>query len=102
MYRNASKHNKYYFKSNTNRLDQLEQAVDNADVVRAIPDLRRVIEITDYDSGEPRVHRLELYKSDRIDCYNVYVDGKLWKKRIGWSNILTGIRKALPRLISIE
>ena len=65
-----------------------------------IPELRRVIEITDYDSGEPITHKLELYKTDRIDCYKVLVDGKLWKNRIGWSNILAGIRKALPRLTS--
>lgn len=64
-----------------------------------IPKLRRVIEITDYDRGEPVSHRLELYQTDRIDCYKVLVDGKLWKQRIGWSNVLAGIRKALPRIM---
>lgn len=63
-----------------------------------ITELRRVIEITDY-SGKPITRKLELYKTDRIDCYKVVVDGKLWKERIGWSNILAGIRKALPRLL---
>lgn len=36
-----------------------------------LPVLRRVIEITDFDSGTPFTHRLELYRTFRIDCYNV-------------------------------
>ena len=63
-----------------------------------LPELRRVIEITDYDSGQPVTHRIELYRSDRIDCYRAVVDGRLWKTRIGWSRVLEGLRKALPRL----
>jgi hypothetical protein len=54
----------------------LEQNVDHQPVWE-IPELRRVIEITDFDSGEPIVHKLELYKTDRIDCYDVYVDGAI-------------------------
>jgi hypothetical protein len=45
--------------------------------VWGIPKLRRVIEITDFDSGEPIVHEVELYKTDRIDCYDVNVDGAI-------------------------
>ncbi|QHJ13871.1 hypothetical protein FX988_04152 [Paraglaciecola mesophila] len=60
--------------------------------------LRRVIEITDYDTGRPMVHRIELLKCDRIDCYDAFIDGVLWKRRVGWSNVLTAIRKAIPRL----
>jgi hypothetical protein len=67
--------------------------------VLEIPKLRRVIEITDFNSGEPIVHKLELYKTDRIDCYDEYVDGAIWKKRIGWSQILVGIRKAMLRRV---
>lgn len=63
-----------------------------------LPSLRRLIEITDYDSGTPITHRIELYRSDRIDCYNVKIDGHPWQQRIGWSRILEGLRKALPRL----
>jgi hypothetical protein len=66
--------------------------------VQVIPKLRRVIEITDYDREQPVVRRIELHKCDRIDCYNAFVDGELWKRRGGWSNILTEIRKAMPRL----
>ncbi|WP_341503694.1 hypothetical protein [Gallaecimonas sp. GXIMD4217] len=62
-----------------------------------LPELRRVLDVTDYDSGKAVTHRFELYRSNRIDCYDVYVDGRLWKKRIGWSRVLAGLRKAMPR-----
>lgn len=65
-----------------------------------LPELRRLIEITDFDTGTPITHRVELYRSNRIDCYNVVINGNLWKRRIGWSKILEGLRKALPRLRS--
>jgi hypothetical protein len=62
-----------------------------------LPKLRRRIVITDYDFGE-RVHTLDLYRTSRVDCYRVNVDGKPWKARIGWSKILEGLRKSLPRV----
>jgi hypothetical protein len=62
-----------------------------------LPGLRREIIIIDHDFGE-RVHRLALYKTSRIDCYRVEVDGRPWKERIGWSQILAGLRKSLPRV----
>jgi D-lyxose ketol-isomerase len=99
MYRQTNKVLKNYRKSYTNRNNVSSQQYDDYISPQDIPELRRVIDITDYDSGEPITHKLELYKTDRIDCYKVYVDGKLWKERIGWSKILAGIRKALPRLV---
>lgn len=63
----------------------------------ALPLLRRKIVITDYDFGEV-VHTLDLYRADRIDCFAVRVDGKPWKKRIGMSRILAGLRKSMPRV----
>ena len=39
-----------------------------------LPELRRLIIITDYDTGTPVTHRLELYRSNRIDCYNVWIE----------------------------
>lgn len=65
-----------------------------------LPELRRRIVITDYDFGE-HVHTLDLYRTSRIDCYRVHVDGQPWKARIGWSRILAGLRKSLPRVASI-
>ncbi len=68
------------------------------DAQESLPSLRRIIEITDYDSGEAITHRVELYSCDRIDCYNALTNGKSWQTRIGWSRILADLRMALPRL----
>ena len=38
---------------------------------------------------------MELYRTDRIDCYDVFVDNQLWKRRIGWSKVLEALRKAM-------
>ena len=62
-----------------------------------LPDLRRRIVIEDFDFGH-RVHVLELHRTNRIDCYRVVADGAEWKRRIGWSGILAGLRKSLPRV----
>jgi hypothetical protein len=65
----------------------MEQNVEHQPVWE-IPKLRRVIEITDLESSEPIVHKLERYKTDRIDCYDVYVDNAIWKKRTACSQVL--------------
>ena len=62
-----------------------------------LPDLRRRIVIEDFDFDH-RVHVIELHRTNRIDCYRVVADGKEWKRRIGWSGILAGLRKSLPRV----
>ena len=64
-----------------------------------LPDLRRRIVIEDFDFGH-RVHVLELFRTNRIDCYRVIADGREWRRRMGWSKILAGLRKSLPRLSS--
>lgn len=64
------------------------------------PEVRRVITITDFDAGE-RTVSMELRRSDRIDCYDCYIDGTLWKKRIGWSRVQEWIRKAFPRIVAL-
>ena len=30
--------------------------------------------------------------------YRVVADGVEWKRRVGWSNILAGLRKSMPRV----
>lgn len=65
-----------------------------------LPDLRRRIVIEDWDFGH-RVHVLELHRTNRRDCYRVVADGKPWKDRIGWSAILAGLRKSMPRVGTI-
>ena len=62
-----------------------------------LPILRREILIIDHDFGR-REHRLALYRTRRVDCYRVEVDGQPWSDSMGWSRILTGLRKALPRV----
>lgn len=62
-----------------------------------LPDLRREILIIDHDFGR-REHRLTLYRTRRVDCYRVEVDGQPWSDSMGWSRILAGLRKALPRV----
>ncbi|MGK0398787.1 MAG: hypothetical protein ACJA0I_001083 [Gammaproteobacteria bacterium] len=101
MYRRTSKYQKMLSKPYTSGMkteSHLEQNVDHQPVW-AISKLRRVIDITDFDSGNPIVYKLELYKTDRIVCFDECVDGAIWKKRIGWSQILASIRKAMPRRV---
>jgi hypothetical protein len=77
---------------NRNRLSS-----DPKDYPAQLPQLRREIIIIDHDF-ERKEYRMELRKSDRQDCYDVYIDGKLWKPRIGWSRVQESIRKAFPRV----
>ena len=62
--------------------------------------LRRRITIEDFDGPESRTHVVELYRTTRIDSYRAVVDGREWNTRIGWSRVLDGLRRALPRLTS--
>ena len=62
-----------------------------------LPELRRRIVIEDWDFGH-KVHVLELHRTNRVDCYKVIADGVEWKRRVGWSNILAGLRKSMPRI----
>jgi hypothetical protein len=64
-----------------------------------LPDLRRVVTITDHDSGQPVTHTIELHRTRRVDTYAVCVDGQPWR-RAGWSAVLTMLRKAYPRVLS--
>lgn len=77
--------------------DRNRMASPAPDYPPVLPQLRRRIVITDFDFGE-RVHTLDLYRTNRVDCYRVHVDGHPWKARIGWSKILEGMRKSLPRV----
>jgi hypothetical protein len=51
---------------------------------RELPTLRRTLIIIDYDFGAVE-HRIDLYRTRRIDCYRVVADGVEWKRSIGWS-----------------
>ncbi len=67
------------------------------DYPAVLPDLRRRIVIEDFDFGHS-VHVMEFYRTNRIDCFRVVVDGKEWKRRIGFSAALAGLRKSMPRV----
>ena len=69
------------------------------DYPQQLPSLRRRIVVEDFDFGHS-VHVLELHRTNRVDCYRVVADGVEWKERIGWSKILAGLRKSMPRVTS--
>ena len=64
---------------------------------RRMPLLRRTLIIIDYDFGRVE-HRIDLYRTQRIDCYRAVADGVEWKRRIGWSKVLAGLRVKFPRV----
>src|SRR5881397_2499806 len=64
---------------------------------RDLPALRRTLIIIDYDFGRVE-HRIDLYRTPRIDCYRAVADGVEWKRRVGWSKVLAGLRVKLPRV----
>jgi len=65
-----------------------------------LPEIRREIIIIDHDF-ERKEYRMELRKTNRIDCYDCYINGQLWKQRIGWSRVQEWIRKAFPRVSAL-
>ena len=67
------------------------------DYPHALPDLRRRIVIESFDFGH-EIHVLEFFRTNRIDCFRVVVDGQEWKRRIGFSKALAGLRKSMPRV----
>jgi len=64
---------------------------------RELPALRRTLIIVDYDFGRVE-HRIDLHRTRRIGCYRAVADGAEWKRRIGWSKVLTGLRVKFPRV----
>lgn len=64
------------------------------------PLLRRRVTIDDFDGVEPVTHIVELFRTSRIDSYRAVIDGREWKSHVGWSRVLDGLRRAMPRLAS--
>lgn len=67
------------------------------DYPRELPNLRRRVIVIDYDFGKV-VHVIDLYRTNRVDCYKAVADGKPWKDRVGWSKVLEGLRKSMIRV----
>ena len=74
---------------------RLEQP--SPDYVPTMPDLRRTVIVIDHDFGTVE-HRLDLYRTNRIDCYRVVADGVESKQRAGWSTVLEAVRKSFIRV----
>jgi hypothetical protein len=53
--------------------------------------------VVDYDFGRVE-HRIELCRTPRIDCYRAVADGVEWRRRVGWSKVLAGLRLKFPRV----
>ena len=66
-----------------------------------LPNLRRRITVIDYDSGRPIRYCIDLYKTDRIDCYRAIANGRAWKDRIGWSKAIEALRKSFVRVRAV-
>ena len=77
--------------------DRLRMESPAPDYPRQMPELRRTVIIIDHDFGTVE-HRLDLYRTNRVDCYRVVADGVEWKKRAGWSTVLEAVRKSFLRV----
>lgn len=64
-----------------------------------LPKVRMRIIVERYDLAQPERHEFELHRTNRVDVYNVLVDGQPWKQA-GLTAVLEGLRKACPRVMS--
>lgn len=103
MYRKPSKRQQ---EAQARKLEAMRLGRERAALAREprgrMPDLplvRRTVVVTDYDSGQPVMHTLELRRTRRVDSYAVLADGKPWKV-CGWSKVCEGLRKSHQRLPS--
>ena len=62
-----------------------------------LPELRRCVIVIDFDHGRVE-HRIDLFRTNRVDCYRAVVNGKVWKERVGWTQVLNGFRKSFVRV----
>lgn len=63
------------------------------------PLVRRVVTIIDFDGPEPIERIITMCRTERIDTYAVQF-GDRPARRIGWSETLRLLRKAMPRVSS--
>ena len=78
-----------------NKSRERKRSEQKTQPIQILPNKRREIMIINHDFGTVE-HHFECYKTNRIDCFKVTVNGKLWKEKIGWSKILEGIRLSIP------
>lgn len=89
MYQRSRKYQQHIAKHAREKADREKARRDgyHPDYPPELPELHRVILTTDYDTGTPITHQIQLYRI-------VWVDGRFWKERIDWSKILEGLTKA--------
>jgi len=96
MYRKRHNGSRKYNAMRGARLTQIEEGPAQ-DYPRNLPEFRRRIIIEDLDFGSIR-HEINLYKTSRIDCYRMEVDGIIIATRIGWAKVLEKARKSFLRV----
>ena len=99
MYRKRVDGSKKYNAMRLAKLRRIEERVP-PEYPPCLPELRRRIIIEDFDFGEVR-HTVNLYRTNRIDCFRMEVDELMIAERIGWSRVLEKIRKAFLRIQAI-
>ena len=62
-----------------------------------LPDLRRIVVVIDFDFGKV-VEVMRLYKTSRVDCYRAVVNGRVWRERVGWTQVLNALRRSFLRV----
>lgn len=103
MYRPLSKRQQ---ELRARKLEAMRRGKDRARMERPaqgrapdLPDLRRVLTVTDYDGPEPVTHTIEMRKTRRVDVYRCYAGGIEWQC-CGWSKVLDAMRRSFPRVPS--
>lgn len=61
------------------------------------PKLRRIIVVIDLDSGRPMIRMAQLWRSNRIDTFNVRTPRGESRRPVGFSRVLASVRKGMPR-----
>jgi len=64
---------------------------------RELPALRRTLIIIDYDFARSSIVSISTVRRG-LDCYRAVADGVEWKRRVGWSKVLAGLRVKFPRV----
>ena len=96
MYRKRHNGSRKYNAMRAARLRQMAEG-PTPDYPHNLPECRRRIVIEDFDFGPVR-YEINLYKTSRIDCYRMEVDGAIIMARIGWAKVLEMIRKSFLRV----
>lgn len=93
-------------KRQTERIEAMKRGRERArlgslkpDYPFGLPELRRELIVIDHDFGTV-THHFKFYRTGRIDQFRVDVDEKPWQQKIGWSRVLAGLRKSMPRVMS--